>query len=73
MMKAERFRTVVGPDGRVQLPPGAAERAGVPCGVIVLFDDDPCAIAEGAVARVGLAPVTDEEIERIVHEVRGVA
>jgi Glu-tRNA(Gln) amidotransferase subunit E-like FAD-binding protein len=72
-MEAERFRAVVERDGRVKLPPAAAARVGEACEVIVLFGEPPWSAAEEAATRAGLAPLSEEEVERIVHEVRGVA
>jgi hypothetical protein len=73
-MEAKKFISKVLPDGHLSLPEDTAKEVGKVFEVILipLEEADVYSYAESLAKEKGFLTVTEEEIERIIHESRGI-
>ena len=73
-MEAKKFISKVLPDGHLSLPEETAKDVGKIFEVILIHleDTEICSYAEDLAKEKGFFSLTEEDIERIIHESRGI-
>lgn len=73
-MKAKKFISKVLPDGHLSLPEDTSKEVGKVFEVILipLEEAEVCSFAETLAKEKGFSRLTEEDIERVIHESRGI-